>query len=84
MIIVNKGGKAIVQDDGVTYKDGIWLQSCVWAQLRGDNDPALRYGIEVARAGNQAGKSRVGINILGASSQVEVTNVEILGRLFFA
>lgn len=77
VIIVNKGGKAVISDDGVNYKDGIQLSSCVWVQLRGDNFSSIRYGIEVAQAGSQAGKSRVGINILGASGHVEVMNCEV-------
>jgi hypothetical protein len=84
VVIVNKHGSGRVTVTDVvpgsttyTRRDGIALVNCKYVQLRGDNDPAYRYGIEVAQVGNKAGHSRVGVNITGTSSDVEVSFVEV-------
>lgn len=36
-----------------TPRSAIVLTHCKYIRLRGDNDPTLRYGIEIARAGGK-------------------------------
>jgi hypothetical protein len=80
LIIVNRTGtgKVVVTDvGGATKRDGIAIKNCKYFQLRGDNDPAYRYGIEVAQVGSKVGHSHLGVAVGGASSDGEIMFVEV-------
>lgn len=72
-------GRVIITDftgsDTPTF-DGIKLVHCRYVQVRGDNDPAYRYGIEIAKVGKEF-VGRIGLNITGRSSYVEAMFLEI-------
>jgi hypothetical protein len=84
VVIVNRHGtgRVVVTDvvpGSTTYtrRDGIAFGDCQYFQLRGDNDPAYRYGIEVAQVGNKAGHTKVGVALGGGVSDAEVMFLEI-------
>jgi hypothetical protein len=80
LIIVNHHGtgKVVVTDvGGTTLRDGITVKNCKYFQLRGDNDPAYRYGIEVAQVGSKAGHAHLGVSITGTSSDGEIKFLEV-------
>ncbi len=84
VVIVNQHGTGRVTVTDVvpgsttyTRRDGIALSTCRYFQLRGDNDPAYRHGIEVGQVGNKAGHAKVGVGIGGASSDGEVMFLEV-------
>ena len=77
LIIVNHHGtgKVVVTDvGGTTKRDGLTIKNCEHFQLRGDNDPAYRYGIEIAKTGNTSG--HVGLSVGGTSSYGEIMFIE--------
>jgi hypothetical protein len=81
IVVTNRPGtgRVTITDDsgtGTPTLDGIDVIDCRYLQLRGDNDPAIRYGIEIARAGGLS-SSRLGLNITGKSSYVEAMFLEI-------
>lgn len=60
------------------HRNGIHLHNCKFVQLRGDNDPANRYGIEIARAGGKlGGTGKRGVEVTGLSTDVEISFLEI-------
>ncbi len=80
LIIVNQHGtgKVVITDvGGATRRKGISIVNCQYFQLRGDNDPAFRYGIEVAQVGSKAGLAQEGINLRGTTSDGEIAFVEV-------
>lgn len=85
IVVTNKHGTGRVQisdavpgDSGATNRTGIAMNHCRYIQLRGDNDPAMRYGIEIARAGGKnAGSGRRGVDVFGRSTDVEISFLEI-------
>jgi hypothetical protein len=65
-------------DPNATRRTAIYLDDCKFIQLRGDNNPSFRYGIEVARAGGSVNGGGVrGVEVTGASSDVEISFLEI-------
>ena len=50
--------------------------NCRYLQLRGDNDPAYPYGIEIAKVGKQY-SGRRGLHVTGTSSYIEAMFLEI-------
>jgi hypothetical protein len=85
IVITNRHGtgRASISDadpnnPSATTRSGIVLVHCKYIQLRGDNDPAHRYGIEIARAGGKnSGTGRRGVDVTGRSSDVSVSFLEI-------
>ena len=80
LIIVNHHGtgKVVITDvGGTTKRDGLTVRNCQYFQLRGDNDPAYRYGIEVAQVGSKAGHAHLGVSITGTSSDGEIEFIEV-------
>jgi len=85
IMIVNRHGTGRVSitdlvpgDTAATPRTGIYVENCRYFHLRGDNDPAHRYGIEVARAGGKtSGTGRRGVEVTGVSSDVEISFMEI-------
>lgn len=84
VIIVNQHGtgRVVIKDDGVTYRDGIRLDNCSFIKLLGNNDPAHRYGFEVAQAGRMPAPgvsriSRLGVSVGATSTNVEVAFIEV-------
>ena len=68
----------VPNDPNATRRTAIYLSNCKFIQLRGDNNPAFRYGIEVARAGGSVGGGGVrGVEVTGTSSDVEISFLEI-------
>lgn len=85
IVIVNKHGTGRVEisdavpgNPGAPRATAIYLQHCKYIDLRGDNDPAYRYGIEISRAGgNGSGAGQRGVEVTGKSSNVEISFLEI-------
>lgn len=85
IVITNKHGTGRVQisdlvpgDPTATNRTAIAMNHCKYIQLRGDNDPSMRYGIEIARAGGKnAGSGRRGVDVYGRSTDVEISFLEI-------
>jgi hypothetical protein len=79
LIITNRHGtgKVVITDVGGSAQDGLVIETCKYFQLRGDNDPAYRYGIEVAQVGLKSSHARVGVGVSGASSDGEIKFVEV-------
>ena len=84
VIIVNQHGtgRVVIKDDGVTYRDGMRLDNCSFVKLLGNNDPAHRYGFEVAQAGRMPApgvprSSRLGLSVGATSTNVEVAFIEV-------
>lgn len=86
IVVVNRHGTGrvaitdLVPDaPGATPRTGLYINHCQFFQLRGDNDPAFRYGIEVARAGGgkDSGSGLRGIEVTGRSSDVSLSFLEI-------
>jgi fibronectin type 3 domain-containing protein len=84
VIVVNKHGtgRVVVKDDGVTYRDGIRFDNCAFMKLLGNNDPAHRYGFEVAQAGRLPSPgvpriSRLGVSVGNTSTNIEIGFVEV-------
>jgi len=80
LIIVNRHatGKVVITDVGGAIKrDGLTVRNCQYFQLRGDNDPAYRYGIEVAQVGSKTNHARLGVSITGTSSDGEIGFLEV-------
>lgn len=85
IVITNKHGTGRVQisdqvpgNPSATNRTAIAMNHCKYIQLRGDNDPSMRYGIEIARAGGKnAGSGRRGVDVFGRSTDVEISFLEI-------
>ena len=85
IVITNRHGTGRVSisdldPDNVSapHRTAIHLHNARFVQLRGDNDPANRYGIEIARAGGKNGGSgKRGVEVTGISSDVAVSFLEI-------
>lgn len=85
IVITNRHGTGRVEisdavpgDSGATPRNGIAMEHCKYIQLRGDNDPSMRYGIHIARAGGiNGGSGRRGVDVYGRSSDVEISFLEI-------
>ena len=78
LVIVNHHGtgKVVITDvGGATKRDGITIRNCEYFQLRGDNDPSYRYGIEVAKVGNSG--AHLGVSVTGTSSYGELMFLEV-------
>lgn len=73
IIFVNKGGKARI---GPNEARGIKVTASSHFQIRGDNDPAYKYGIEVFKA------SGTTIEIAGLSTNFELCFIEAWGSGF--
>lgn len=84
IVVVNRHGTGRVSITDVvpgvptaTPRTGILIESCTHLQVRGDNDPAHRYGIEIARAGGKtSGTGRRGVEVKGISSDIEICFLE--------
>jgi hypothetical protein len=85
IVITNRHGTGRVSisdldpaNPSAPHRNGIHLHNCQFIQLRGDNDPAHRYGIEIARAGGKHGGSgKRGVEVTGVSTDVEISFLEI-------
>ncbi len=85
IVITNMHGTGRVQisdevpgNSSATKQDGINMVGCKYVQLRGDNDPSMRYGIQILRAGGiNAGSGHRGVEVGGISSDVEISYLEI-------
>ncbi len=79
LVIVNRHGtgKVVITDvGGGTIRDDLTIKNCKYFQLRGDNDPAYRYGIELAQNGTKSLHTKLGLSVTGTSSNGEVMFVE--------
>jgi len=83
LIIVNRHGtgKVFITEANKTATDNgngadLTVRNCKYFQVRGDNDPAYRYGIELGPIGTPGGGG-LGVSITGTSSDGEIKFLEI-------
>ncbi len=69
VIIINKGGQVRIANNG--SGEGINISNCSYFELRGDGDPAFRYGFDVYKAGGQC------IKVGGLSTDFRICFVEV-------
>jgi hypothetical protein len=85
IVITNVHGTGRVQisdavpgNPSATRRDAIDMANVKYVQLRGDNDPSMRYGIHIVRAGGiNAGSGHRGVDVGGLSTDVEISFLEI-------
>lgn len=79
VIVVNQSGagRVVVADVSTAYANGIEVNNCSFFQLRGDNDPAYRYGIEIAHAGLYPSSAKRGLICGATTTNLEIAFLEI-------